>query len=216
MRARPRAGPRCAVTPRPPRRGRRLPEGRRGTRRCRRRRSWSGWSRRGVEDPRLSDLRARGECLDEEVGLDRGCEHGPVPLAHRWHDQAGRLPGLSRSDDHDGGALLGRDHRAAVVAERDPPALGPAHAELGEVGRRGPPCCPLARRHVTQVSRQPPRDRAGGQDRWYRTCPTLNWRGRAGPPAEGRAARRAVTRRDRPEQPERGTGPDRGPSGNGR
>ena len=64
---------------------------------------------------------ARGERLDEDVGLDRRREHGSVPLAHRGHDQPGGLARLGRSDDHHRRALLGGDQGAAVVAERDPP-----------------------------------------------------------------------------------------------
>ena len=86
-----------------------------------------------VEDAGLAELRAGGEGVEQDVGLGRGRQHGAVPFADRGHDEPGGLARLGGSDDHHRGALLGRDQGAAVVAEGDPPRLGPADAEVGEV-----------------------------------------------------------------------------------
>ena len=107
------------------------PGGRGGERRPHRVAERGGSGR--VEHAGLAELGAGGEGVEQDVGLGRGRQDGSVPFAHRGHDQAGGLARLGRSDDHHRDALLGRDQRAAVVAEGDPPRLGPPDAELGEV-----------------------------------------------------------------------------------
>ena len=111
----------------------------------------------GVEHAGLAELRAGGERVVEDVGLDRRREHGSVPLAHRGHDEPGGLARLGRSDDHHRRALLGRDQRAAVMPERDPPRLGAADAQVGEIGRWSPispTACAAPRRARRLASRQ--------------------------------------------------------------
>ncbi len=122
----------------------------------------------GVEHPGLAELGARGEGVEQDVGLDRGRQDGSVPLAHRGHDQPGGLARLGRSDDHHRRALLGGDQGAAVVAERDPPRLGPPDAQLGEVDRvahladrfRGAASRSASRRAATPRRPWPDGDRA--------------------------------------------------------
>ena len=92
----------------------------------------------------------------QDVGFDRRGQDGAVPLVHGGHDQPGGLARLGRSDDHHRGALLGRDQAAAVMAERDPPELRPADAQVGEVRGGRPFRRPLARRRVAKAHCQTP------------------------------------------------------------
>ena len=89
----------------------------------------------GVEDHHLAERAAPGEGVEQQVALDRGREHRPLPLQQRRDRQAGRLAALGRGDDDHRLALLGGEQVAAGRPRVSRPGCGARRAARAGRGR---------------------------------------------------------------------------------
>ena len=109
---------------------------------------------------------AAGDGVGQQVALDRGGQHRPLPLQQGRDRQAGGLVALGRREDDHRLALLGGEQGAPAAPERQPPRLRPGHPQRRQVAAARPAGARRAASSACrgEAARSGSRSAAGEQD----------------------------------------------------